>query len=83
LRYEVTVPSVPSRQVAVVRDRRRWADLGAELLPLLDRVYAAVRAGKVVQTGENIFIYREGSIDDPDDRRTESQRALKKARSER
>jgi hypothetical protein len=64
LRYEVTVQSVPSRQVAVVRDRRRWADLGAKLLPLLDRVYVAVRAGKVVQTGQNIFIYRDGSKDE-------------------
>jgi hypothetical protein len=63
LRYEVTVRSVPSRQVAVVRDRRRWADLGTKLLPLLDRVYAAVRAGKLVQTGQNIFIFRDGSKD--------------------
>jgi effector-binding domain-containing protein len=64
LRYEVTVRSVPSRQVAVVRDRRRWADLGAKLLPLLDRVYAAVRAGKLVQTGPNIFTFRDGSKDE-------------------
>ena len=64
MRYEITVQSVPSRQVAVVRDRRRWADLGAKLLPLLDRVYAAVRAGKVVQTGQNIFIFRDGSKDE-------------------
>jgi effector-binding domain-containing protein len=64
LRYEVTVQSVSSRQAAVVRDRRRWADLGAKLLPLLDRVYATVRAGKLVQTGQNIFIFRDGSRDE-------------------
>lgn len=63
MRYEVTVQNVRSRHVAVVRDRRRWADLGPRLLPLLDRVYVAVRAGKVVQTGHNIFIFRDGSKD--------------------
>lgn len=63
MRYEVAIQVVPSRYVAVVRDRRRWADLGARLLPLLDRVYMVVRAGKVVQTGHNIFIFRDGSKD--------------------
>jgi len=61
--YEVMVQVVPSRQVAIVRERRKWADLGAQLLPLLDRVYVAVRAGKVVQSGHNIFIFRDGSKD--------------------
>lgn len=63
MRYEVEVRVVPSRQVAIVRDRRSWADLGPKLLPLLDRVYLAVREGKVVQTGQNIFIFRDGSRD--------------------
>jgi len=61
MKYEVAVQVVPSRQVAVVRERRKWADLGAQLIPLLDRVYVAVRAGKVVQSGHNIFIFRDGS----------------------
>lgn len=59
--HEVTVQNVAVRHVAVVRDRRRWADLGPKLLPLLDRVYVAVRAGKVIQSGQNIFIFRDGS----------------------
>jgi effector-binding domain-containing protein len=63
VKYEVAVEAVASRQVAVVRDRRKWADLGAKLIPLLDRVYEAVRAGKVVQSGQNIFIFRDGSKD--------------------
>jgi effector-binding domain-containing protein len=61
MKHEVAIQVVPSRHVAVVRDRRAWADLGAKLLPLLDRVYLAVRAGKVVQAGQNIFIFRDGS----------------------
>lgn len=63
MRHEVEVRKVTSRHVAVVRDRRRWADLGPKLLPLLDRVYAAVRAGRVVPSGHNIFIFRDGSKD--------------------
>ena len=51
MRYEVAVQTIPSRQVAAVRDRRKCAELGAKLLPLLDRVYVAVRAGKVIQSG--------------------------------
>ena len=63
-RHEVTVQNATERHVAVVRDRRRWADLGPKLLPLLDRVYVAVRAGKVIQSGHNIFIFRDGSKDE-------------------
>jgi effector-binding domain-containing protein len=61
--YTVAVRRVAARDVAAVRDRRRWADLGPKLLTLLDRVYVAVRAGRVVQTGENIFIFRDRSPD--------------------
>ena len=59
--HEVLVQNVSSRHVAVVRDRRRWADLGPKLLPMLDRVYAAVRTGRLVKAGHNIFIFRDGS----------------------
>ena len=58
---DVILHQVPSRHAAVVRERRAWQDLGAKLIPLLDRVYIAVRAGKIVQTGHNIFIFRDGS----------------------
>ena len=61
--YAVELRSVPGRRAAVVRDRLRWSELGKKLIPLLDRVYAAVRAGKVTQTGQNIFIYRDGAKD--------------------
>ena len=59
--YKVSLQSVRARGVAVVRDRRRWSDLGGKLIALLDRVYVAVRAGEVVQTGQNVFIYRDGT----------------------
>jgi len=61
--HHVVIRSEPSRRVAVVRDRRKWADLGKKLIPLLDRVYVAARAGKVIQSGQNIFIYRDSSKD--------------------
>jgi len=61
--YVVEMRSVPARRAAVVRDRLRWSELGKKLIPLLDRVYAVVRAGKVTQTGQNIFIYRDGTKD--------------------
>ena len=58
---KVIVKSVPPRGAAVVRDRLRWSELGSKLIPLLDRVYAVVRAGHVAQGGHNIFIYRDGT----------------------
>ena len=61
MKYEVAVQSVSSRRVAVVRAWLKWSDLGKRLIPLLDRVYVAVRAGKVFQSGQNVFIYRDGS----------------------
>jgi effector-binding domain-containing protein len=64
MEYEVMVQVVPSRYAAVVRDRRKWADLGAKLMPLLDRVYVEVRAGRVAQAGHNIFIYRDATKDE-------------------
>lgn len=51
--HGVRLESVPGRHVAAVRERRRWTELGAALLPLLDLVYVAVRAGAVVKTGGN------------------------------
>jgi hypothetical protein len=61
--HAVEVRVVPGRHLAVVRERRAWSDLGAKLLPLLDRVYAAVRAGKVVPSGHNVFVFRDGTRD--------------------
>jgi len=61
--YAVEVRPVTARRAAVVRDRRRWSELGKKLIPLLDRVYVAVRAGKVAQTGQNIFVYRDRTKD--------------------
>jgi effector-binding domain-containing protein len=61
--YTIERRTMEPRHAAVVRDRLRWSELGANLLPLLDRVYAAVKAGRVVQTGQNIFIYRDPTKD--------------------
>jgi effector-binding domain-containing protein len=60
---EVVVESVPSRRAAVIRQWLRWTELGSNLIPLLDRVYVAVRAGQIIQTGQNIFIYRDATRD--------------------
>ena len=61
--YQIKVHSAPVRHLAVVRRRLRWSELGANLIPLLDRVYAQVRAGKVVQSGHNVFVYRDATKD--------------------
>jgi len=58
---KVTLGSFPGRGAAVVRARLRWSELGARLIPMLDRVYVAVRSGRVSQSGQNIFIYRDAS----------------------
>jgi effector-binding domain-containing protein len=63
MKHEVAVRSVAARQLVVVRNRRKWSELGAKLIPLLDRVYVAVRAGQVIQTGHNVFVFRDGSKD--------------------
>jgi effector-binding domain-containing protein len=62
--HVIEVRVVPIRHLAVVRERRAWSDLGPKLLRLLDRVYVAVRAGKVVQAGHNVFVFRDGTRDD-------------------
>jgi effector-binding domain-containing protein len=61
--YDVRIHSAPMRHLAVVRRRLRWSELGANLIPLLDCVYVQVRAGKIVQTGHNVFVYRDGDRD--------------------
>lgn len=58
--HAVEVRPAAARHLAVVRERRAWSALGGALLPLLDRVYAAVRAGTVVPSGHNVFVYRDG-----------------------
>ena len=63
MQYEIKIRSVPTRQLAVVRRRLKWSELGEHLIPLLDRVYAKVRAGKVIQSGQNVFVYKDGTKD--------------------
>jgi len=58
---QVTLGSFAARGAAVVRARLRWSELGARLIPMLDGVYVAVRSGRVSQSGQNIFIYRDAS----------------------
>ena len=63
VQYEIKIHSVPTRHLAVVRQRLKRSDLGANLISFLDRVYAKVHAGKVVQTGQNVFVYKDGTKD--------------------
>ncbi len=63
MHYEIKIHSVPARQLAVVRRRLKWSELGGHLIPLLDRVYVQVRAGKVIQSGQNVFLYRDSAQD--------------------
>src|SRR5512136_239856 len=63
MHYGIKIHSVPARHLAVVRRRLKWSELGEHLIPLLDRVYAQVRAGKVIQSGQNVFVYRDSTQD--------------------
>ena len=63
MQYEIKIYSAATRHLAVVRRRLKWSDLGGNLIPLLDRVYAQVRAGKVIQSGQNVFVYKDGTKD--------------------
>ena len=61
--YHVRIHSAPVRHLAVVRRRLKWSELGSNLLPLLDRVYFQVRAGKIAQSGHNVFVYSDATKD--------------------
>lgn len=61
--YHVRIHSAPGRHLAVVRRRLKWSQLGSNLLSLLDHVYLQVRAGKIAQSGHNVFVYRDASKD--------------------
>ena len=61
--YTVRIHSVSARHLAVVRRRLKWSELGSNLISLLDRVYVQVRAGKVTQSGHNVFVYRDATKD--------------------
>ncbi|MEI6669125.1 MAG: hypothetical protein WCP29_13300 [Acidobacteriota bacterium] len=63
VKYAMKRRMVTSRHLAVVRDRRSWSQLGGQLLPLLDRVYAAVNAGRIAKGGHNVFVYLDGTKD--------------------
>ena len=59
--YDIQIHSVPARHLAVVRRWLQWAELGNNLIPLLDRVYIQVHAGRVIQQGQNVFVYRDAT----------------------
>jgi effector-binding domain-containing protein len=44
---------------AVVRRRTTWDRFPAEWGPMLDEVYALVRAGEIEQDGHNVMVYRD------------------------
>jgi len=59
--YQVRIHSAPLRHLAVVRRRLKWSELGGNLIQFLDRVYVQVRAGTVIQSGHNVFVYRDAT----------------------
>ena len=61
--YEIKNHSVPSRHLAVIKQQLKWSALGTNLIPLLDRVYVQVRAGLIVQSGHNVFVYKDATKD--------------------
>lgn len=63
MKYDIRIHAVSARHLAVVRRRLKWSELGSNLISLLDQVYVQVRAGKIAQSGHNIFVYREGTKD--------------------
>ncbi len=61
MQYEIKIHSVTTRHLAVVRRRLKRSELGENLIPLLDRVYTQVHAGKILQSGQNVFVYKDNS----------------------
>ena len=61
MQYEIKIHSVPMRHLAVVRSRLKRSELGGNLIPLLDRVYIQVHAGKIIQSGQNVFVYKDST----------------------
>jgi hypothetical protein len=61
---EVLLQNVMPRWIAVVRARLPWTELGQRLLPLFDRVYAAVRTGDIPRGGHNVVVYRGADAGD-------------------
>lgn len=61
MQYEIEIHSVPTRHLAVVRSRRKRSELGGNLIPLLDRAYIQVHAGKIIQSGQNVFVYKDNT----------------------
>ena len=61
MKYDVRIQSIAERHLAVVRRRLKWSELGGNLIPLLDRVYVQICSGKVIQSGQNVFVYRDGA----------------------
>jgi effector-binding domain-containing protein len=59
-RFEVV--EVEPQPTAVVVDTTTVAELSGTIVRLLDEVYAAVRAGAVVQAGQNVVLYLDGAL---------------------
>jgi effector-binding domain-containing protein len=58
---EIEVVEVESSDAAVIEARLDMADIPAKIMPLMDRVWAFIRAGGVAGHGHNIWIYRHRS----------------------
>jgi len=57
--YEVSLQTVAACRTAVVAQATTWAEFPRIWRPMLDEVYAFIRAGGAVQRGQNIMLYRD------------------------
>ena len=63
---EIALVEVRPRPIAVVRVTTVLSTWPREFMKTLDKVYEAVRAGKVKQSGQNVMVYRprkDGQVD--------------------
>ena len=62
----IAVTSVAPQALAAVRGRVVPADIPAKILPMMDAVWAFLRANDIKETGHNVWLYRprsDGTMD--------------------
>ena len=57
--YEVTVADVPARPTVVVAAATTWPEFPALWMPMLDEVWACLRAGGIERGCPNVMLYRD------------------------
>jgi effector-binding domain-containing protein len=63
--YEIQVREVPAGPLAVVKGRATKGNLGQQIRPLFDQVYAALKTSTVRQAGQNVILYDNISGENP------------------